>query len=99
MAIDKVSKIRHFLSDDRVLLGLWIVVGLASALSKIAADAHNNFMIFRGVFWHTWNQTTLYGYYPGEYADCNHYGPLFSLVIAPFALVPPVVGLVLWGIL
>lgn len=36
---------------------------------------------------------TLFGSYPAEYADSNHYGPLFSLFIAPFALVPDVVGI------
>jgi len=92
------TKITRFLTDRRTMIGLWLVVGLCSALSKIAADAHNNFLIFRGVFWHTWNQTTLYGYYPAEYSDCNHYGPLFSVIAAPFALLPTAVGLILWNI-
>ena len=53
-------------------------------------------MIFRGVFWHTFQQVSLYSPYPGEYNDHNYYGPFFSLVIAPFALVPDAIGLLLW---
>ena len=34
--------------------------------------------------------------YPQEYQDVNHYGPLFSLVIAPFAVVPDWLGMILW---
>jgi hypothetical protein len=58
--------------------------------------AHNNFLIFRGVFWHVWNGTPLYTAYPEEYWDVNHYGPFFSLVFAPFAVVPEWLGLILW---
>ena len=35
---------------------------------------------------------------PAEYFDVNHYGPFFSLVIAPFAVVPHFVGLLAWTI-
>jgi hypothetical protein len=57
---------------------------------------HNNFLIFRGVFWHTWQQVSLFAEYPAEYWDINHYGPLFSLVFAPFAVVPEWLGMLLW---
>lgn len=53
-------------------------------------------MIFKGVFWHVWNQASLFIEYPQEYFDVNHYGPLFSLVIAPFAVVPDWLGMILW---
>ena len=82
------------LRDRRLLFGLWLLLGVVAALAKL--HSHNNFLIFRGVFWHTWEQTSLFAQYPAEYFDCNHYGPLFSLVIAPFAVVPEWLGLVLW---
>ena len=93
------DKIQTFLSkpffrDYRTLLGLWLLLGLVSALTKM--HHHNNFLVFRGAFWHTWQQTALYVPYPEEYADTNHYGPLFSLIIAPFAVVPEWLGLILW---
>ena len=85
---------KPFFSDYRTLLGLWLILGIVSALSKM--HSHNNFMIFKGVFWHVWNQTSLFIEYPQEYHDVNHYGPLFSLVIAPFAVVPDWLGMILW---
>ena len=85
---------KPFFHDYRTLLGLWLLLGVISALAKM--HNHNNFLIFRGVFWHTWQQTSLYTPYPAEYFDMNHYGPLFSVIIAPFAVVPEWLGLVLW---
>lgn len=86
-----------FFRDPRTLVGLWLLLGLVSALTKL--NKCNNFLIFKGVFWHTWQQTSLYAPYPDEYFDTNHYGPLFSLVIAPFAVVPHPLGLALWQVL
>jgi len=83
-----------FFRDYRTLLGLWLLLGVLAAVMKM--HSHNNFLIFRGVFWHTWQQVSLYASYPAEYWDVNHYGPLFSLVIAPFAVVPEWLGLSLW---
>lgn len=85
---------RPFFSDPRTLLGLWLLLPAIATLTKI--HSHNNFAIFRGVFWHTINQTPLYAPYPAEYFDSNHYGPLFSLVVAPFAVTPLLLGLFLW---
>jgi hypothetical protein len=94
--IDKCKAIlsKPFFHDYRTLLGLWLILGIVSALAKM--HAHNNFLIFRGVFWHVWNGTPLYTAYPEEYWDVNHYGPFFSLVFAPFAVVPEWLGLILW---
>lgn len=82
------------LRDYRLLCVLWLFIGLIAALTKL--HAYNNFMIFRGVFWHTWQQLPLYAEYPAEYFDTNHYGPLFSVVIMPFAVVPSWMGVTMW---
>lgn len=86
---------RPFFSDRRTLLGLWLLLPLAAALVKIPKH-HNNFLIFCGVFRHTLQQTSLYAPYPDEYFDTNHYGPFFSLVIAPFTILPEWFGLLAW---
>ncbi len=93
------EKIQAFLAkplwrDYRFLFGLWLLLSVIAAAMK--QHSHNNFLIFRGVFWHTWQQLPLFVEYPAEYWDLNHYGPLFSLVIAPFAVVPEWIGLFLW---
>ena len=88
---------RPFFRDYRTLLGLWLLLAVIAAVMKM--HSHNNFLIFRGVFWHTWQQVSLFAEYPAEYWDVNHYGPLFSLVIAPFAVVPEWLGLLLWCVM
>lgn len=85
---------KPFFTDRRTLFGLWLLLPIVAALMKITK--HNNYLIFRGVFWHTLQGTSLYTEYPDEYFDTNHYGPFFSLVIAPFAVMPEWVGLLFW---
>ena len=87
---------KPFFSNPRTLFGLWTLLAVVGGLTKIAPHRHNNFLIFRGVFWHTIQKLSLYDFYPTEYNDHNHYGPIFSLVIAPFAVVPDAIGLLGW---
>ena len=76
---------KPFFSDYRTLFGLWLLLPVIATLLKLSK--HNNFLIFRYVYWHTIEQLPLYVAYD-EYWDTNHYGPFFSLVIAPFAMLP-----------
>lgn len=55
----------------------------------------NNFLIYRYVYWHAVDKLSLYATY-AEHEDSNHYGPLFSLVVAPFAIPPVSAGLLFW---
>ncbi len=87
---------KPFFSNPHVLLGLWIALAVISALMKI--NRCNNFLIFKYTFFHTCNGTSLFAHYPEEFHDCNHYGPVFSLVIAPFAVLPHPLGLLMWHV-
>ncbi len=77
---------------------IWYILAATGAVLKIrlGESKYNNFILFRQVFWHSIHQTNLYTEYPLEYFDTNHYGPLFSVVIAPFVLVPAPVGVFFW---
>ncbi len=94
----KDSKLRAFLANRWTMLGLFVLLGVAAALLKFKVDGYNNFLIFRGVFGHVLDQSNLYAAYPDEYGDINHYGPLFSILVAPFAVVPIWLGLILWNV-
>lgn len=87
---------RPFFHKYRTLLGLWLLLAVVAWFTKYFPGSYNNFLIFKNVFWHTINQLPLYVPYPGEYHDINHYGPFFSIVIAPFAAVPLWLGLLGW---
>lgn len=97
-----MKKIKEWLSnpwlqDRKVLFGLWMILGIVSALAKL--KHHNNYDIFRYVFYNTWNGQGLYlPSTDGGFWDLNHYGPFFSIIIAPFAVCPTWLGLLLWDI-
>ncbi len=60
---------------------------------------YNNFLIFRQSFFHLIQHKGLYVSYPNEYYDLYKYTPTFALLMAPFAYLPDIAGLVLWNIL
>ncbi|MEG2156751.1 MAG: glycosyltransferase family 87 protein [Bacteroidaceae bacterium] len=86
---------KPFFSSYTTLMWLWILV-FPLFVRLIKKHSCNNFLIFKGVFFHTIEGKSLYASYPEEYGDINHYGPLFSLVVAPFALTPHPFGNFLW---
>lgn len=84
------------LQEPRTTCLVWLLTGAIFALIKFAIGKFNNYKIFEWVFWHAREGLTLYGDYPALYNDSNHYGIIFSLIIAPFAWLPEWLGLVLW---
>lgn len=89
---------KPFFSDYRTLAVLWVILTLVAAFTKGGLDGTklNNFSIYRMVFYHLLDFKSLYLYYPEEYHDHNLYGPFFSLMIAPYAVMPRIVGLIAW---
>lgn len=78
---------------------VWFGTSLLAVILELSRGPNeiNNFLIYRGVYEHSLQQVNLYLTYPAEYADSNHYGPLFSLLIAPFAWLPISIGCILWS--
>jgi hypothetical protein len=76
----------------------WFLLTFLTALSEIVRGpkGYNNYQIFKQVFFHTIQQTNLYTEYATEYFDTNHYGIIFSIIIAPFAILPNWLGCLLW---
>jgi hypothetical protein len=75
---------------------LWFSLALIAVLAELLHHSINNYLIFKNVFWHVLQQKNLYLYYPGQYHDHNLYGPIFSFIIAPFAILPDSLGVILW---
>ncbi len=96
--VDKQIKIyKYTFSFPTLLWFLLAAIAVTLELSR-GLDSVNNYLIYKGVFQHTFQQKHLYIQYPDEYDDANHYGPLFSMVIAPFAIFNNYVGCFLWCI-
>lgn len=82
--------------DKRFIIFLWFIIALIAGIKHATRGVFNDYLIFKSVFYHTIEQVNLYLYYPELNGDCNHYGPIFSLVFAPFALLPDSLGTILW---
>ena len=77
---------------------LWFGLSILVAFKELGGSggpAINNYIIFKHVYLHTRALQPLYIAYP-EYWDVNMYGPVFSMLIAPFTWLPDVVGAFVW---
>lgn len=86
-------------TNYKLVCALYFLVATVIWIFKFFNNRYNNYSIFKYVYYHTVAQTNLYNYYPAEYYDSNHYGILFSMVIAPFSLLPDGAGFLLFTLL
>jgi hypothetical protein len=93
---DKYPKLNYWLNNNLLINYIWYVVPLFAGLLKTVFDPCNNYLIYKGVFYHTLRKTNLYDFYPTEFADKNHYGIIYSLIIAPFTFLPNAVSIVIY---
>lgn len=93
-----MKRISDFAFNKRFVTTLFILIALVTGVKQYVTGSYNNYKIYKYTFWHTVEKTPLYDPYPSEYADTNHYGPAFALIIAPFALLPDAFGTSLWNI-
>ena len=97
MKLSDKECIKNILCDWRFLLLIWVIIAVVGILKGSAIT--NNYLIFKGCFRHLVDQVNLFDFYPDEYYDLNHYGPIFGLIISPFAALPDKLGAMLWSIL
>lgn len=97
-----MNVLRKTLFNRTFVAVLWFGLSLFAVLKDIVAHphnaetTHNNYIIYKHNFLNLIHQHTLFGPQPQYYFDLNHYGPVFGLIIAPFALLPNRIGVVLW---
>lgn len=91
-----MKKLKEWLSDFRVIFAEWLIMALIPWLSRWLRDVFDlDYSIFYHSFWHAWQQMPLYIIYP---EDGNYflYGPLFTVLMAPLAVLPYQLGRLLW---
>lgn len=91
-----MKKIKEWGSDFRVIFAGWLIMALIPWLSRWLRDVFDlDYSIFYHSFWHAWQQMPLYIIYP---EDGNYflYGPLFTVLMAPLAVLPYQLGRLLW---
>lgn len=88
---------KPFFQDYRTIFLLWISIPVfLGVFSTLTGRLHNNYKIYKYVFFNTLEQFPLFQPRPEFFIDVNHYGPIFGMVIAPFAVLPDVLGVTLW---
>jgi surface polysaccharide O-acyltransferase-like enzyme len=86
-----------FWSDWRTIATIYALIPIIMGILKWN-KACGTYLIYKSVFWNTIHQLPLYDFYDYLGGDCNHYGPIFAYVFAPFALLPDQWGVLLWEI-
>jgi hypothetical protein len=89
---------KPFFTNKKYIIILWFLAAIVSGIKQYITGSYNNYLIFKNVFYNLIKQQNLYLEYPELYLDHNHYGPLFSIIVAPFAIFPDYLGTVLWNI-
>ena len=94
------DKFLKFISNPKYIFGIYLIVSIVSAITKYIGGPlkYNNYLIFKKVFYNTLDQKNIYLLNPDFHFDSNHYGVFFSVLIAPFALLPDWLGMPLWNV-
>jgi len=90
-------KLSTFLLKKQVVFSLYLLLAIVASAKQYLHHSYNNYSIFKYVYLHIINFENLYSNYPA-YQDSNHYGPFFSIFIAPFAVLPDGLGMTFWNI-
>ncbi|QNR86164.1 DUF2029 domain-containing protein [Pedobacter riviphilus] len=93
-----LSQRPKFYQDNRFVLFLWVLITLIFVIDSWATHRYNNYLIFENTFRNLLHEKSLYALYPAYHDDANHYGPVFSVLIAPFALMHNWIGLLFWNL-
>jgi len=64
--------------------------------SVIVHHIHDNYFVYKYGFINLIHQQTPFGPVRGPGHDLFHYGPVFAFLMAPFALLPDSLGVILW---
>ena len=100
--IPYMQKLKNILFNKPLILTLWFGLSFFAVAKDVIVHfsnketTHNNYIIYKHNFLNLIHQQSLFGPEPQYYFDLNHYGPVFGLVIAPFALMPNQLGVILW---
>lgn len=81
------------------IFSLWYVIAALAIVKTMMSGKFNNFLIFKYTFYSLLNQRNFFLPQPENFQHYNLYGPIFSVIIAPFAVLPVWLGLTLWILL
>ena len=102
-AVVTAQKFFDLFKNKWFVLFIWFGLSLFPVIREVLQPKgtysnYNDYIIYKHTFLNLVQQHTLFGPQPLYYFDLNHYGPVFSLIIAPFTLLPDDIGVIVWVI-
>lgn len=92
-----MEKLTKLVYNKPFVLTLYFGLSLFAVVkSAILNQIQNNYFVYKWGFLNTIHQQTPFGAQPQHFQDLYHYGPVFALLMAPFAILPDRLGVVLW---
>jgi hypothetical protein len=91
-----MPKLAKLITNKPFVFTLYFGLSLFAVVKSVILNhIHNNYFVYKYNFINVIHQHTIFGYQKG-FQDLNHYGPVFALLMAPFALLPDGLGVILW---
>lgn len=89
-----------FIKAPYFILCTYITIVVIASVHRylLGIDHVNNYLIFKFSFSNLLDYKDLYTAHP-EYNDLYKYSPTFALLMAPFAILPNLVGLIFWNLI
>ena len=92
-----MQKLAKLVYNKPFVLILYFGLSLFAVVKSVILNhIHDNYLIYKSGFINTVHQLTPFGNVRGPGHDVYHYGPLFAIIMAPFALLPDSAGVILW---
>src|SRR6185503_3744334 len=92
-----MSKLAKIVYNKPFVLIIYFGLSLFAVVKSVLTNhIHDNYFVYKFAFTRIINQQTPFGELRGPAHDLFHYGPVFSLLMAPFALLPDGIGVILW---
>ena len=90
-------KLNKLITNKPFVFALYFGLSLFAVVKSVILNhIHNNYFVYKYNFINVIHQHTIFGFQPEHFSDLNHYGPVFALLMAPFALLPDGTGVILW---
>jgi hypothetical protein len=86
------------LANKYIILSAWIFIAVLYTFKNLGYGSINNYLIFKYTYFNAAMGQNLYAAYPQYYGDTNHYGPIFCVIMAPFAVLKGWWGIYLWQV-
>src|ERR1700761_2133019 len=92
-------KLQKLITNKPFVYILYFGLSLFAVVKSVIGNhIHDNYLIYKSGFVSVIHQVNPFGHIRGPQSlhDTYHYGPIFAIIMAPFAVLPDGLGVILW---